>query len=269
MPVLLIGELTLDLIKKALTETCTQAEITDLFGRHGIDLGPTPDFSNKLGHISSYLDHQDWSDRTMVRQLLDALSKIVGLPFPSGRPPQSVKEMLLQLEEDGYKWTGKEFVKIEHVMEEGGAKPLREYRPEPAQPEAEKPKTETPTYSDDPITAAKRLIESTCKTILTAHGEKVQGSEEVTSLTRRTVKLLGFLPGEVSEKSKGTDVTRKVFQSIGALLQGLAEFLSLYSDPSKKKPGTMEAHHAKLVVGLAGMLAMLLMDTHEHTQKTK
>jgi len=269
MPAPLISELTLELIKKALSEICDQAELTDLFGRLGIEPGSNPDFSNKASHIASYLDHQDWSNHDVVRRLLEALSKIVGLPSPTGRLPQSVRDMLLQMEEDGYKWTGKEFVKIEAVTDEASAKTTREPRLGSAQPEVEQPQPDTSTHPDDPISAAKKLIESTCKTILMARGEKVQDNDDVSSLTERTVKLLGLLSEDASGRSKGADVTRKLFHGVGILLQELAEFLSLYGDPHKRRPGTLESRHVKLIIGLAGTLSMLLMDAHEHTPLTK
>ena len=115
-----------------------------------------------------------------------------------------------------------------------------------------------------------RAIESVCRAILADLGEPPSSNApDVGQLTKQTLGQLRLLPDQVSSKSKGTEVIKRILQNMGSVLQNLAELRNIYGDAHGKAPGTkgLEPRHARLAAGLAGSLAIFMMETHEQRRK--
>jgi len=127
------------------------------------------------------------------------------------------------------------------------------------------------SINDDPALAigtAKELIETCCKTILSERGKSLKGTPDIPTLTKATLKELNLVPEDIHEKSRGSDVIKRLLSNLGTIGNGLAELRGLYGTGHGKdaKSGGLSARHAKLAVGAASTLATFLFDTHEETR---
>lgn len=116
------------------------------------------------------------------------------------------------------------------------------------------------------IGTAKEMIETTCKSILTARGESYSKSADVPELVKRTRKVLKLLPEDVSDSARGADTIRQLLSQLGSIAQNVAELRSLYGTGHGKegKARGLQPRHARLVVGSAATLATFLLETHEN-----
>lgn len=127
------------------------------------------------------------------------------------------------------------------------------------------------SINDDPALAigtAKELIETCCKTILAERGTPVTGTPDIPTLTKATLKELNLVPEGIHEKSRGSDVIKRLLSNLGTIGNGLAELRGLYGTGHGKdgKSSGLSVRHAKLAVGAAATLTTFLFDTHEETK---
>jgi Abortive infection C-terminus len=115
------------------------------------------------------------------------------------------------------------------------------------------------------IGTAKEMIETTCKSILTARGESYSKSADVPELVKQTRKVLKLLPEDVPDSARGADTIRQLMSQLGSIAQNVAELRSLYGTGHGKegKARGLQPRHARLVVGSAATLATFLLETHE------
>ena len=130
------------------------------------------------------------------------------------------------------------------------------------------------SVNDDPALAigtAKELVETCCKTILSERGKPVTGTPNIPTLTKSTLKELNLVPEGIHEKSRGSDVIKRLLSNLGTIGNGLAELRGLYGTGHGKdgKSGGLSARHAKLAVGSAATLATFLFDTHQEDKALK
>jgi len=124
------------------------------------------------------------------------------------------------------------------------------------------------SINDDPALAigtAKELVETCCKTILSERGKPITGTPDIPTLTKSTLKELNLVPEGIHEKSRGSDVIKRLLSNLGTIGNGLAELRGLYGTGHGKdgKSSGLSARHAKLAVGSAATLATFLFDTHQ------
>lgn len=119
------------------------------------------------------------------------------------------------------------------------------------------------------IGTAKELIETCCKTILSERGKILEGTPDVSTLTKETLKALKLVPEGIPEAGRGSDVIKRVLSSLGQISNGLTELRNLYGTghgKHGKAPG-LTPRHAKLAVGAAATLATFLFETHKEVEK--
>lgn len=88
------------------------------------------------------------------------------------------------------------------------------------------------------------------------------------TLTKATLKELNLLPAGVPKAARGADVIKRQLSNLSTVGQGLAELRGLYGT-GHGQHGTasgLTARHARLAVGAASTLVVLLFDTHEATK---
>jgi hypothetical protein len=115
------------------------------------------------------------------------------------------------------------------------------------------------------IGTAKEMIETTCKSILTARGESYSKGADVPDLVKQTRKVLKLLPEDIPDSARGADTIRQLLSQLGSVAQNVAELRSLYGTGHGKegKARGLQPRHARLVVGSAATLASVLLETHE------
>jgi len=119
------------------------------------------------------------------------------------------------------------------------------------------------------IGTAKELIETCCKTILAERGKPVEGTPDMPTLTKETLKELKLVPDGVPDSARGSDVIKRLLHNLGTIGNGLAELRGLYGTGHGKHGQTsgLNARHAKLAVGAAVTLTTFLFETHKETKQ--
>lgn len=114
------------------------------------------------------------------------------------------------------------------------------------------------------IGTAKELIETCCKTILAERRLPVEGTPEVSALTKAVLKELKLVPEGVSEASRGSDVIKGILRSLGSIGNDLAQLRGLYGTGHGKHAQAtgLTARHARLAVGAAATFCTFIWDTH-------
>lgn len=110
------------------------------------------------------------------------------------------------------------------------------------------------------ITAARTLVESTCKTILDDLGEQYEEKDDLPKLYRATTKLLGLAPEPQMEEQ-----IKRILGGCTSAVEGLGSLRNRSGDAHGKGRTTYKlgARHASLAVNLAGTAATFLMETFE------
>ena len=118
------------------------------------------------------------------------------------------------------------------------------------------------------IGTAKELIETCCKTILSARGQEISGTPDIPTLTKATLKELNLVPEGVPNTARGADVMKRLLSNLSTVGHGLAELRGLYGTGHGQHGAAsgLTARHAKLAVGAASTLAIFLFETHEQTK---
>ena len=118
------------------------------------------------------------------------------------------------------------------------------------------------------IGTAKELIETCCKTILAERGKPVNGTPDISTLTKETFKELKLVPEGIPEAARGADVIKRLLSNLGTIGNGLAELRGLYGTGHGKDGSSkgLSPRHAKLAVGAASTLAVFLFETHKETK---
>jgi hypothetical protein len=108
------------------------------------------------------------------------------------------------------------------------------------------------------ITAARTLLESTCKHILDAEGVAYDESIELPKLYRLTAQSLQLSPDQASEQ-----LFKQVLGACHTVVEGVAAMRNRLGDAHGKgaKAAKPEERHARLALNLAGSAAAFLVET--------
>jgi Abortive infection C-terminus len=114
------------------------------------------------------------------------------------------------------------------------------------------------------VTAARMLLESTCKHILEENEISYSPSIELTTLYSETAKCLNLAPSQHSENTFKT-----ILGNANQVVSQLASLRNQMSDAHGrgKKSVRPAPRHSALAVNLAGAVAMFLIETWEHNKQ--
>lgn len=115
------------------------------------------------------------------------------------------------------------------------------------------------------ITAARSLLESTCKHILSELGCDADQEHDLQKLYTRTAAELNLSPSQHTEEA-----FRRILGGGCTIVNGLATLRNKLSDSHGQGPKAVRpaSRHAKLAVNVAGTLAMFLVETFEYVQQS-
>lgn len=119
--------------------------------------------------------------------------------------------------------------------------------------------------------ASKELVEAVAKYIIQQHGDTITASESVQALLKKATGHLGLAADDIPESAKGAESIKKVLNSLGTIVHGMAELRNLYGT-GHGRLGSKQAvypRHAKLAVGAAVTLSTFLLDTQEERFRDK
>lgn len=115
------------------------------------------------------------------------------------------------------------------------------------------------------VTAAKSLLESTCKLLLDDMKIEYTLSEDIPSLFKKISTKLNLHPTQ-----HPNDSLKKILSGCSSIVQGIAETRNKISDSHGQGRNPMNAapRHAKLAVGMAGAMSAFLVETYKHMTDT-
>jgi hypothetical protein len=110
------------------------------------------------------------------------------------------------------------------------------------------------------ITAARTLLETTCKSILEKQAVPYDDDADLPALYRAAAVTLNLAPEQHHE-----DVFKRILGGCQTVVNGLGTLRNKLSDAHGRAPGRGRpaARHATLAVNLAGTMAMFLVETFQ------
>ena len=257
--------------------------ITDEFDAARVDCDSAyqpPVSGARRSLVEQYYHSVNWTDWRDVKKVLQVFESILHTAEKviqstgadsefSKRLKAEVENMLYYLRKDGFQYvdgrivTGAGMPSLDGIKEsaaEFDAKHL-----------AEQIRRIEQSIESDPALAigtAKELIETCCKTILAERGKPVEGTPDMPTLTKETLKELKLVPDGVPDSARGSDVIKRLLHNLGTIGNGLAELRGLYGTGHGKDGKTqgVKPRHAKLAVGAAATLTTFLFETHLETK---
>lgn len=114
------------------------------------------------------------------------------------------------------------------------------------------------------ITAARSLLESTCKYILENLDESYSDKDDLHKLYEKAASAMHLSPGQHDEQ-----IFKQILSGCGAVVDGLAALRNSFGDAHGKSPMkvTPTSRHADLAVNLAGTISTFLIATYEERHK--
>ncbi len=270
MPI--IAGATLAVVEEWLSNHLSHTEIDNLMEQYGFEYRDMPQLINKLNKIRGYFRGADWSDGRTVKRFLDLLTRIFARMASSSygstaleSNPGAQRVMKVLAEREGITWDGEKFHPPASAALIHTGEAVQEFNLTTLDAEVRRILGNITSDPEDTITSAKSLLESTCREVLSCHGETPPRTADILDLLKAVFERLQLLPEGVDDEARGTDAMRKVIRSVTAAVQGLAELRNLYGDSHGKGPGHkgLEARHARLLAALACAVATFVLETHE------
>ncbi|HEY9805402.1 MAG TPA: abortive infection family protein [Candidatus Obscuribacterales bacterium] len=113
------------------------------------------------------------------------------------------------------------------------------------------------------ITAARSLMETVCKHILSERGVAYEDEGSLPKLYKATAQILHLSPDDHRE-----DIFKQILSGCNSTVHGFASLRNHYSDAHGQALGAVKPskRHAELAVNLAGTFASFLIQTHQETK---
>jgi Abortive infection C-terminus len=219
--------------------------------------------------VEQYYRSVDWRNPTDVGRILNVFeSVLIDLEEAGNEVAQRSRTQLLRhLQRDGIEFNAGRLSLPSWTVHWEAARSIAARLDLPAlQLQIERIATSIDSDPARAIGTAKEMIETTCKSILSARGESYTKSADIPSLVKQTRKILKLLPEDVPDSARGADSIRQLLNQLGSVAQNVAELRGLYGTGHGKegKSRGLQPRHARLVVGSAATLAIFLLETHEH-----
>lgn len=111
------------------------------------------------------------------------------------------------------------------------------------------------------VTAAKSLLESTCKLLLDDMEIGYNASETIPSLFKKISTALNLHPTQHAEEG-----LKQILSGCSSIVHGMSETRNKISDAHGQGRNPMNAapRHAKLTVGVAGAMSAFLVETYQY-----
>ena len=115
------------------------------------------------------------------------------------------------------------------------------------------------------ITAARSLVEATCKYILDDLGVAYTEQDDLRDLYKKTATAMNLSPGQHNEQ-----IFKQILSGCSSAIDGFAALRNSLGDAhgKGKKNVTPSPRHADLAVNLAGTIATFLIATYEERHKS-
>jgi hypothetical protein len=119
---------------------------------------------------------------------------------------------------------------------------------------------------DGACTAARSLVETVCKHVLSDAGVTYDDKTDLPELYHLTSTTLNVAPGRHSEQA-----LKKTLGGIVVVVEGIGNLRNIFGDAHGKSKGSEKAdvRHAELAVNIAGALSTFIISTWEYQKETR
>ena len=116
---------------------------------------------------------------------------------------------------------------------------------------------------DDPegcVTAARSMLESVCKYVLTEHGVQISNTDDLPALYKKTATVL-----DLSVQGEHEQELKQLLSGCFSVVSGLSGLRNRVSDSHGSAPGSVKPmqRHVDLMASVSGSIAAFLIATHE------
>lgn len=239
--------------------------ITDAFRNQGIKRQPADAHSvpgERRQLVEDYYASLDLSDLPHVEKLLRVIERGIALCQPLEDDPAEspIKRVIIGLEQGGYRADGYQ------VLPSAGTPPialeghLQAINSQSIMNDWDRMLTAAETDPEDGITAARAVVESTCKSILDELAIPYQDSWNLRRLCKETAQAVQLSPSGYREQ-----VLKQILSGLFSISHGLAAVRNALGDAhcKGKRPVRPTGRHARLAVNAAGTLAVFLLEAVE------
>ena len=244
--------------------------ITDAFDAEGFIPGPKSDEGTaRRALFNAYADAIDWQDYGQVARALRVFEEILSWSdeATSESRDKASEKLRRLLDYDGY------------VLDEDGRirrsahRRLRELPLEHLRDAASIEEHLSRLDPNDPplaISAAKSLIEATCKHVLEALGTSYEEKSGIPVLVKSAQKALKAHPDTIAPTAKGRDTIVRVLSNLSQVAIGIAELRNEYgTDHGRTRPSSgLGLRHAHLAAGAAHTYCYFLLETLADRQRS-
>ncbi len=219
------------------------------------------------------LDLGSWEDAQKLLKVFEAtLDKLESIPASSTERQDATREMdklVRCLQKDGFTYQDGSITSQDQIILN-----LQVAAPVDAPNLRTQIKRMHASVESDPrlaISTAKALVETTCKTILSARGKACGHAPDIGELVKAVRSELKLAPSDIPDSAKAADTIKRILSSLTTIVQGLAELRNAYGadhGPEARTKG-LEPRHARLAAGAAATLATFLFETHSARKKAQ
>lgn len=251
-------------IKDSVAELYSHTKLQTLFDTYDFKQSNASP-QNKVGRISGYLVHLSWDSKNTSKLLellievyltnqhlleLDEQSNVI----------HAMKSLNKAMKDAGFAWNGKDFGVLYHSKIEASGL----LSPKTIQQEIERAKSNIEKDPADAITAAKAIIESTCKYVLSEYKKTWGSTASPSELVTLALSVLNLDIKTMPEDSVGADEIKKALRSLVSSAQAVNELRKLWGEAHGKSPNHHEPKpkHARLALGAAETVATYLLESY-------
>ena len=175
----------------------------------GPDLNYSPALTGqRRSLVEQYYKKIDFTNPNQVRRLLRVFESVIIALEPHG--PDLAARLRSCLERDGFSFEGRRLVIRRPLARFHDLRAAAdELNSADILAHAERIEAAIDTDPALAVGSAKELLETTCKTILVARGARIDKSDDIPQLMRKTIKALNLLPDDIPERARGVETTAR------------------------------------------------------------
>jgi hypothetical protein len=265
MPPALLSRAVLTDLREHFVDQHVLRTIEDSFRNQGIKRRPqeAPSVSGERRQlVEEYYASLDLTDVSDVQRLLRLIEREIAVhqPDKDSLPESPIGRVIIGLEQEGYVLEGYRVLPTAKTPLVSQQKHLMAINSQSVMDDWSRMLAAAETDPEDAITAARAVVESTCKSVLEELQIPYEDKWSFGRLYKETARALQLSPRGYREQ-----VFKQILGGMFSVTNGLAEVRNAFGDAhgKGKRPVRATPRHARLAVNAAGTLAVFLLETLE------
>ena len=268
----IVSSRTVDVFFNILSSNSTINEISELFESEGVF--KKPDFSSKYSGArkstaDAYVSNLDLTNKSDAQKLIRVIETFLlrnDNEYSNISDDARFTLLIKLLNNDGFDYTNGKIISVSGVSVSQPEFIFDSYSLDHVKKDWDRAIKECNTDPEDAITAARSMLESTCKWILNRMSINYTDRDDLPQLYRKVADKLEYFPDIDGER-----IIKQITGSMSGIVSALAEFRNKYGDSHGKNeyyvPPT--PNHSVLSVNLSGALCTFLFETYMNSKHFK